>query len=463
MRDAERLQSRPVIGRMVVVFAMLALFLSRSADAQPGGATCETAATVGPGTYSGTVTETYDATGCSRGGFPAWYAITPTEAGTLRLETCNSAARVTLTLVSACGVVASCQVTSCGNGERVERSVVVGTTYLVRVTAPIPGAAYSLTVSLLPSRPSNDNCATPTLITLGSTPGTTVAATPSIGLYFEPSERSDVWYILYPPFSGLLTLDTCAGPELDTWLSVHDSCADHRAVAVSRDSCGLRSKLVVSVEANVWRLIRVSSPWAAGQGDFVLTASLEHAEPPPNDNPDGAIPLAAGVPMVGSTHGAGAFGSIACGTADGSPDVWYTLSQGAPSRYPRVTACGQGGFVPVVMIYDQGPTFHYPGVCAVDPCDPGTPLHSAEVGLVHIRVSGEHGSSGEFVLTADHAEFPCNADFNADGSVDQDDIQCWLYECWQFTGVDGDLNRDGNVDVDDLSALVHTIAGGGCP
>ncbi|MFZ2875000.1 MAG: hypothetical protein WAZ94_11030 [Phycisphaerales bacterium] len=72
-----------------------------------------------------------------------------------------------------------------------------------------------------------------------------------------------------------------------------------------------------------------------------------------------------------------------------------------------------------------------------------------------------------FTLHIRPMEIPyCNADFNWDGNVDQDDV---LYLANVLAGGENptgrwaDYNRDGNEDQDDLLALVHTIAGGGCP
>jgi hypothetical protein len=60
----------------------------------------------------------------------------------------------------------------------------------------------------------------------------------------------------------------------------------------------------------------------------------------------------------------------------------------------------------------------------------------------------------------------CDADFNWDGNVDQEDAWYLINVIaggQNETGRWADYNRDGNEDQDDVLALIHTIAGGGCP
>jgi hypothetical protein len=64
------------------------------------------------------------------------------------------------------------------------------------------------------------------------------------------------------------------------------------------------------------------------------------------------------------------------------------------------------------------------------------------------------------------AAWPCDPDYNADGTPDQDDV-AYLNNVIAGganpTQRDPDFNRDGNVDQEDLAALTNTVAGGGCP
>jgi hypothetical protein len=61
---------------------------------------------------------------------------------------------------------------------------------------------------------------------------------------------------------------------------------------------------------------------------------------------------------------------------------------------------------------------------------------------------------------------PCDADFNGDGNVDQDDIACLVqmvagdFSCSER---DPDFNGDGNVDQEDVAALQQVVGGAPCP
>jgi hypothetical protein len=60
----------------------------------------------------------------------------------------------------------------------------------------------------------------------------------------------------------------------------------------------------------------------------------------------------------------------------------------------------------------------------------------------------------------------CDADFNADGNADQDDVLCVIDTVAGNPGCaaqDADFNRDGNVDQDDVVAIINVVAGGNCP
>lgn len=62
----------------------------------------------------------------------------------------------------------------------------------------------------------------------------------------------------------------------------------------------------------------------------------------------------------------------------------------------------------------------------------------------------------------------CGLDYNGDGNVDQDDVQCLAQaiggNCSCLAdGADPDFNQDGNIDLDDVLDLGSSIAGDPCP
>lgn len=69
------------------------------------------------------------------------------------------------------------------------------------------------------------------------------------------------------------------------------------------------------------------------------------------------------------------------------------------------------------------------------------------------------------ILDADEVP-PCNPDLNADGNVDQADVDYIVNVVSGAdnpTNIDPDFNRDGNVDQGDVDAVINVVAGAPCP
>lgn len=83
------------------------------------------------------------------------------------------------------------------------------------------------------------------------------------------------------------------------------------------------------------------------------------------------------------------------------------------------------------------------------------PDSTVEIGIDDVRVS---------LIT--FCEECCDADMNADGNIDQEDIAYLIGVIGgdpNPSGVDPDFNHDGNVDQDDVADLVSYVGGAGCP
>ncbi len=88
--------------------------------------------------------------------------------------------------------------------------------------------------------------------------------------------------------------------------------------------------------------------------------------------------------------------------------------------------------------------------------------------VVTLFVTDNRGSttSDDVLISIQGAGVPCDADFNQDGNVDQDDIACLAQVVAgdpSCSDSDPDFNGDGNVDQDDIDALMQVVAGGPCP
>ncbi|MCC6951804.1 MAG: hypothetical protein IT433_10210 [Phycisphaerales bacterium] len=83
------------------------------------------------------------------------------------------------------------------------------------------------------------------------------------------------------------------------------------------------------------------------------------------------------------------------------------------------------------------------------------PDSTVEIGIDDVRVS---------LIT--FCEECCDADMDADGNIDQDDIAYLIGVVGgdpNPSGVDPDFNHDGNVEQDDVADLVSYVGGAGCP
>lgn len=139
------------------------------------------------------------------------------------------------------------------------------------------------------------------------------------------------------------------------------------------------------------------------------------AGPPANDDCSAAIAIGAGV-LTGITIGASSDGMSTCGTADGSPDVWYSYT--APSDlFLSVSTCdGATDYDTVVSIHDDCPgVMANEIVCNDDDvtCDETDRASTATAILaagetVLIRVTGFDGEAGNFTLAVEEGAILAN-------------------------------------------------------
>jgi hypothetical protein len=178
-----------------------------------------------------------------------------------------------------------------------------------------------------------------------------------------------------------------------------------------------------------------------------------------NDFCENATILCPGA-VSGSTTGATNDGSVSCGAAGNSPDVWYAYTA-ASSGTATFSTCGSW--------YDTFLSVHTgcPGTaaneiaCNDDAC--GNFDSSVTVSVIAgetylVRVSGYNGDTGDFILEAVapdcSATAPRPGDITGDGIVDAQD---WLelIAAWgSCPGCAADTNGDGVVDALDVLVVI---------
>jgi hypothetical protein len=266
------------------------------------------------------------------------------------------------------GVPIACNDETCASLAEVLFAASLGTTYLIRVgdwNGQGPGTFY-LTITRIA-----DGCDAPIDVGLGVNPagpagqsGSTYSNVGAAGSAFSSeaacagggSLTGDVFFSFTAPYEGDLVVSTCtpsgfaAGSLSDTVLAVYDpsACpAGGTALACNDESCSSRSELTVQVVAGNSYLIRVGG-WDGLEGTFYL--SLQYPAPS-NDEPAGAITLAAGInpsPPAGSPSSA--FTNVAAtqsppmGTSSTSPsDVWFSYTP-AETGMANISLCTVPGF-----------------------------------------------------------------------------------------------------------------------
>jgi hypothetical protein len=225
-----------------------------------------------------------------------------------------------------------------------------------------PGTPTSVSVgTIIPSpdgvfHPLNDNCAEATDVGAGTTSFSNAnAATDgpeepdSCNVAGYNQAGADVWfrYTSGSCVSGPTTVSTC-GSGFDTKIFVYEgTCptAPGAAIACSDDSntCGtgsLQSSLTFQHQPNTTYLIRVGGyNGATGSGTLTITPPTCGPVAPSNDDCSGAIFLADGVTVTGSTALATNDGTATCGSSTTTRDVWYAYRP-LTSGTVNVNTCG---------------------------------------------------------------------------------------------------------------------------
>ncbi|HET9185344.1 MAG TPA: hypothetical protein VFN82_04300, partial [Solirubrobacterales bacterium] len=252
---------------------------------------------------------------------------------------------------------------------------------------------------------SNNACASATFLPIGgSVTGTTTILTTTDGSSTCGGSR-DVWHFVNVECAGSLTVYTCPA-SFDTVVSLYDACGGTE-LGCNDDSgyCGTAYPLASAVTLQVapgTYYIRVAG-FGGAVGDYTLNAVLEPSAPA-NDACANAFPITDGA-FLGCTAGATTDGAAACGSSNGSPDVWYRYFALCDGTLDVFTC--PAGFDTVISVHADCPgTVGNQIACNDDSgyCGAAYPLAShvsvpvaAATGYL-IRVSGFNGASGAFVL-----------------------------------------------------------------
>ncbi|MEO8589264.1 MAG: T9SS type A sorting domain-containing protein [Flavobacteriales bacterium] len=188
------------------------------------------------------------------------------------------------------------------------------------------------------AQPANDGCANAIAIACGETlSGSTLDATSDVAPDCGTTvDAAGVWY----SFEGVLaqvTASTCSNFSYDTRINVYrGSCDEFTCVAGNDDFCDLGSSATFVAEEGITYFILVNG-FEGATGDFDLSITCA---PVDEDDCLGALPIACGETLTGSTTDALTDAAPDCGTSVSAAGIWYTFT-GIDGQM-TLTTCGPG-------------------------------------------------------------------------------------------------------------------------
>jgi hypothetical protein len=262
-------------------------------------------------------------------------------------------------------------------------------------------ALCTILLSGLPllAQPANDLCSAAIPISCGgSYPGTTIDATADAApTCITGVTAPGVWYVLSGA-NGQITLSVCAQFDYDTKINVYTGgCDGLTCLTGNDDACDLGSTTSFVAEAATSYLVLVQG-YNEDAGTFTLGVSCA---PVTSDVCAGAVPIACGDTLSGTTSTATDDGVADCGTSISAPGVWYTFIGDGDQTV--LSTCSNVSYDSKINVYT--------GSCTALECVTGnddtptggtcsTVSFPTEAGVPYfVLVQGYNGAVGTFDLT----------------------------------------------------------------
>jgi hypothetical protein len=373
----------------------------------PSNNTCTGAISVGSGgTFSGTTcgaSNTYTATcGAGAGSPDVTYRLDIASPSDVVIDTSGTSWDTVLHLHSgSCtGTETACDDDGgSGAASRIATTLTAGTYYIIVDGFSTSSAGpYSLSVTVTPSRPANDDCSGAILITSGGTfSGDTTTATDDSG-YCSGYGTRGVWYRFTLSQSEVVYLDTQDGQSWDSVISVNSgSCTGSNVLCIDDQYCsGLRSQGVGYLSAGTYYVL-VSGFGSTAYGTFTLR--FKHTPCPE------ALQLTS-TSTSSSTTGLGSDQTSSCSAS--GPDRPYFFYQCPGSRTISFNTCTGTSYDSSLTIREMtgnsgGACGDIERACNDDSCglQSSVSYYATGPGLFFIIVDGCFSSSyGSYTLTS---------------------------------------------------------------
>ncbi len=294
----------------------------------------------------------------------------------------------------------------CGLQSQVTFTSTLGTTYYVLVTGfGTASGTFTLARTCVSSIP-NDDCTTALPIAcggtvIGNTTGATIDAVPTCVTTLNTA--GGVWYTFVG--TGQSTTLSLCGSGYDTKVGVFTgTCAALVCVTGNDDFCGLQSSVTFATTLGTTYYVIVTG-FGTATGAFTMTMTCAAAIP--NDLCSGALPIACGGTVTGTTVGATIDAVPTCVTTlNTAPGVWYTfVGNGANNT---LTMCVGTPYDSKIGVFT--------GTCAALVCVTGNDdfcglqsqvTFATTLGTTYyIIVTGFGAATGTFTLTRTSAPLP---------------------------------------------------------
>jgi hypothetical protein len=339
--------------------------------------------------------------GCGNNTSPSeWYTFTGS-GQSITASLCGSAYDSQISvLTGTCAGTLTCVAYNddfCGLQSQVTFASVNGTQYYIRVSG-IGTASGNYSLSLTCASPvANDGCAGALPIACGQTiAGSTTDATPeAIVVGCGNASSASEWYVFTG--NGQNISASLCGSAYDTQISVlTGTCAGAlTCVAFNDDFCGLQSQVNFTSVTGTQYYIRVSG-FGSGAGNYTL--ALTCTVPLLNDGCAGALPIACGQTITGSTVGAiPEVIAAGCGNAS-SPSIWYAFT--GTGELTTMSLCGSAYDTQLAVVSGDCSGAQICVAFNDDFCGTQSQVtFSSVLGVVYyIRVGGFGNQSGTFTL-----------------------------------------------------------------
>jgi len=245
---------------------------------------------------------------------------------------------------------------------------------------PVAGTPFTANIIFNASSVVNDLCANAVTVSCGSsTAGTTIGAFfDAVGTCGTTNTAPGVWY-KFVGTGDFVTASTCNAATFDTKISVFSgSCTALNCIGGVDDSpgcAGFTTQFSWSTVPGVDYFILVHG-FGSATGNFTLSISCVPQFG--NDACTGALPIACGGTVTGTTVGKNFDGVGTCGTTNTAPGVWYSFA--GTGEAVTATTCNPG------TTYDTKLSV-FAGSCAALSCVTGNDDVTCAFGLFRSSVT----------------------------------------------------------------------------